>query len=45
MNLELEGMRVTTATNGREAVEKVREEMPDIVLLDVMMPGMDGYQF
>ncbi|RMD77957.1 MAG: DNA-binding response regulator, partial [Chloroflexi bacterium] len=44
MNLELEGMRVTTATNGREAVEKVREEMPDIVLLDVMMPVMDGFE-
>lgn len=44
MNLELEGMRVTTAANGREAVEKVREEMPDIVLLDVMMPVMDGFE-
>jgi two-component system KDP operon response regulator KdpE len=44
MNLELEGMRVATAANGREAVERVREDMPDIVLLDVMMPVMDGFE-
>lgn len=43
MNLELEGMRVITATNGRDAVDKVREEMPDVVVLDIMMPGMDGF--
>ena len=44
MNLELEGCRVLTATNGREALEKVREELPDAVLLDIMMPGMDGFE-
>jgi two-component system, OmpR family, KDP operon response regulator KdpE len=44
MNLELEGCRVITATNGREALDRVREQMPDIVLLDIMMPGMDGYE-
>jgi two-component system, OmpR family, KDP operon response regulator KdpE len=44
MNLEIEGMRVATAANGREAVERVREDMPDIVLLDVMMPLMDGFE-
>lgn len=44
MNLELEGMRVATAANGREAVDRVREDMPDIVLLDVMMPVMDGFE-
>ena len=44
MNLELEGCRVLTATNGREALEKVREELPDVVLLDIMMPGMDGFE-
>jgi two-component system KDP operon response regulator KdpE len=44
MNLELEGCRVISATNGREALEKVRDEMPDMVLLDVMMPVMDGFE-
>jgi Response regulator containing CheY-like receiver, AAA-type ATPase, and DNA-binding domains len=34
MNLELEGCRVISASNGREALEKVRDEMPDVVLLD-----------
>jgi two-component system KDP operon response regulator KdpE len=44
MNLELEGMRVATAANGREAIDRVREDMPDLVLLDVMMPVMDGFE-
>jgi two-component system KDP operon response regulator KdpE len=44
MNLELEGSRVITASNGREALDKAREEMPDVVLLDIMMPGMDGFE-
>ncbi len=44
MNLELEGTRVSSATNGREALERAREEMPDVVLLDIMMPGMDGFE-
>lgn len=44
MNLELEGCRVIAATNGREALERVRDNMPDLVLLDVMMPGMDGFE-
>jgi two-component system KDP operon response regulator KdpE len=44
MNLEIEGMRVATATNGREAVDQVRDNMPDVVLLDVMMPVMDGFE-
>jgi two-component system cell cycle response regulator len=35
---------VLTATSGREALEKVESESPDIVLLDVMMPGMDGFE-
>ncbi|MGA9994283.1 MAG: response regulator [Pyrinomonadaceae bacterium] len=42
--LEREGYRVLTAENGREAVEKTREERPDLVLLDVMMPVMDGLE-
>jgi two-component system KDP operon response regulator KdpE len=44
MNLELEGCRVITATNGRAALDRVREDLPDIVLLDIMMPGMDGFE-
>ena len=44
MNLELEGYRVTEASNGLEALDKVREELPDLVLLDVMMPKMDGFE-
>lgn len=35
---------VLTAMNGEEALKKVAEESPDIVLLDVMMPGMDGFE-
>jgi len=44
MNLELEGYRVSTASNGADAVEKVRKELPDLVILDIMMPEMDGYE-
>jgi two-component system, OmpR family, KDP operon response regulator KdpE len=44
MNLELEGARVSSATNGREALDRAREDMPDVVLLDIMMPGMDGFE-
>lgn len=35
---------VTTAENGREALKKVEEEKPDIILLDIMMPEMDGFE-
>ena len=44
LNLELEGMRIATAANGREALDSAREDMPDLVLLDVMMPTMDGFE-
>jgi two-component system KDP operon response regulator KdpE len=44
MNLELEGFQVTEAGTGMEALEKVRDELPDLVLLDVMMPEMDGFE-
>lgn len=44
MNLELEGYRVIEANDGLEALEKVREELPDLVVLDVMMPKMDGLE-
>jgi two-component system cell cycle response regulator len=42
--LASEYYEVLTATSGPEALEKVRNESPDIVLLDVMMPGMDGFE-
>jgi two-component system KDP operon response regulator KdpE len=44
MNLELEGYQVAQAGNGIEALEKVRDELPDLILLDVMMPDMDGFE-
>lgn len=42
--LESAGYQVVTAGDGQEGLEKAREEKPDIILLDVMMPKMDGYQ-
>lgn len=44
VNLEAEGCRIISADNGRKALERVREDMPDAVLLDIMMPGLDGYE-
>jgi two-component system KDP operon response regulator KdpE len=44
LNLELEGYRVGEASNGLKALDKVRKELPDLVLLDVMMPEMDGFE-
>ncbi|MGL4791692.1 MAG: response regulator, partial [Anaerotignaceae bacterium] len=43
-NLKKEGYEVITATNGEEAVIKVYSEEPDLILLDIMMPIMDGYE-
>ena len=43
VNLELDGHRVVTALGGEEALERVREAHPDLILLDVMMPGVDGW--
>jgi len=44
MNLDLEGYSVSEAGDGIEALEKVRTEQPDLVLLDVMLPDMDGFE-
>ena len=44
MNLEAEGFEVIEAENAERALLKVRDEMPDLVLLDVAMPGMDGFE-
>jgi DNA-binding response OmpR family regulator len=43
IKLKKEGFEVLTAVNGLEGFEKARDEHPDVVLLDVMMPKMDGY--
>ena len=43
-NLIREGYQVYTATNGKEAVAKAREVVPHLILLDVMMPEMDGIE-
>jgi two-component system, NtrC family, nitrogen regulation response regulator NtrX len=42
--LEDEGYQVVTAASGLEALETVREDLPDLVLLDIWMPGMDGLE-
>jgi len=41
--LESEGYHVDSAINGQAAIEKVKELPPDLIILDVMMPGMNGY--
>jgi len=43
-NLEKEGYEVFTAKNGREAVESAKQNSPDLILMDVMMPEMDGME-
>jgi len=45
MNLELEGFQVLEARNGLEALDMVRKHIPDLIILDIMMPNMDGYEF
>ncbi len=45
MILQGAGYRVTTAAEGEEALAKVAQEMPDVILLDMKMPGMDGWEF
>ena len=44
MNLELEGYQVFEATTGQEALDAVRLRLPDLVVMDVMMPEMDGFE-
>lgn len=39
-----EGYEVLSASNGEEAVEKARREQPDLIILDIMMPRLDGYE-
>lgn len=44
ITLELDGFRVVNVTNGREAVEKALEISPDLILMDVRMPKMTGFE-
>ena len=44
LNLEHDGFRVVEAYNGTQAINRVRSNLPDLVLLDVMMPDIDGFE-
>ncbi len=41
--LEANGYEVISATNGNEGLDKIKTERPDLILLDILMPGKDGY--
>ena len=43
VSLKFQGFEVYTATNGAQALDRARDARPDAVILDVMMPGMDGF--
>ena len=42
--LEFDGFRVETARDGREAIEKARALQPDLILMDLSLPGIDGWE-
>lgn len=44
LNLEQDGFEVIEAYNGTEALERLRDSLPDLILLDVMMPDIDGFE-
>jgi DNA-binding response OmpR family regulator len=44
VNLEAEGMEVSEAADGTSGIEIARRERPDVILLDVMMPRLDGWE-
>lgn len=43
-NLEREGFKVLTAADGLDGLAKVREDLPDLIILDIMLPGLDGLE-
>ncbi len=44
MRLEASGYEVLTASDGQEALDKAHQENPDLIVLDIMLPKMDGYK-
>jgi len=44
LNLEHDGFQVIEATRGHEALDKMRTDMPDLILLDIMLPDLDGFE-
>lgn len=42
--LESQGFIISTAVEGKEALSKVKEELPQLILLDLILPGMDGFE-
>lgn len=44
LNLEHDGFRVSEAFNGNQAINKIRSNLPDLILLDVMLPDIDGFE-
>ena len=44
MNLEHDGFQVSEAFNGKQAIQKLRDVTPDLILLDIMMPDLDGFE-
>ncbi len=44
LNLEHDGFKVVEANRGMKAIQQIRDQMPDLVLLDVMMPDLDGFE-
>ena len=44
LNLEHDGFHVSEATTGTQALEQLRDQLPDMVLLDVLMPDIDGFE-
>jgi DNA-binding response OmpR family regulator len=44
VNLEMEGHEVITASDGQDALDKIKLDRPDLILLDVMMPNVNGWQ-